>query len=164
MSRRATALVAGAAMALLMLSVAGVAWAAACDPSLCGPDGWPKVVKTVPLDDGTDVTTGVDRDRNIKATFSEAMDPGSINEQSFELVWFDSACTWSCSAGNKVAASVHYDAATRTAVLNPASRLAQRRLYYAVLWSCNGCSNVVLDDDGSELEYTHTWRFKTGRR
>jgi hypothetical protein len=115
-------------------------------------------VKTVPRDGAK----GVDRDKSIKVTFSEAMNPASINDRSVELLWFDSECTFACSAGNKVPATVRYDANARTATLDPDERLTKRRLYYIVVWSAG--DDQALDDDGSSMEFTYVGSFKTGRR
>ena len=89
------------------------------------------MVSTVP----SDGKTRVDRDKNVMVEFSEAMNPSSINDNSFELVWFDSDCTWLCSDGHKVPAAVSYNADTHTAVLDPTDRLARRKVYYAVVWA-----------------------------
>jgi Bacterial Ig-like domain len=70
LSRRAAVLMAARGMAVLMLALASVAWAA---------PGPPTVVSTVP----TDGATGVDVNANIKVTVSEEMKARSINTNTF---------------------------------------------------------------------------------
>jgi cytochrome c biogenesis factor len=88
-------------------------------------------MSTSPGSGATQVGAGV----NVSATFSEAMDarttdgdPSTINSTTFKLVKLNSDGTTT-----KVMANVRYDAATKKAILDPASNLSSGRTYKATV-------------------------------
>jgi hypothetical protein len=64
----------------------------------------------------------------VTATFSEAMDASTITGTSFQLVRLNADGT-----STRVTATVSYAAATKKAILNPASNLSSRRTYKATV-------------------------------
>jgi PKD repeat protein/methionine-rich copper-binding protein CopC len=98
----------------------------------------PTVTSTSPADGATDVSVGA----NVTATFSEAVT--GVSGASFTLT----------GPGGSVAASVSYDAATRTATLNPTSNLAADTTYTANL------SSAIKDSAGNALAPI-SWSFHT---
>ena len=72
-----------------------------------GPDTTSPTVRSVSPTDGA---TGVSTSANVTATFNEAMDAATIDENTIEL---------RDAADNVVPASISYNAASRTAVLDP---------------------------------------------
>jgi hypothetical protein len=94
-------------------------------------DGWfflhmsdeapPRVKSTSP----TNNATGVSRSANVRATFTEAMDAGTINTTTFKLK--------RKGATNSVAATVTYNAQERRAVLNPDANLKAGATYIATV-------------------------------
>ncbi len=87
----------------------------------------------------------------IRATFNEAMDPGSITGTTFQL---------RDSAGTLVPASVSYDAATRTAVLAPTVVLAGSATYTARVAGADAPASVR-DLSGEPLAASVGWSFTT---
>ena len=81
---------------------------------------------------------------NVTATFSEPIDPASIDADSFSLT----------GPGGLVAAAVSYDAATRTATLNPTASLEPGTMYTVVIAGAR-------DLAGNELAQPATWSFTT---
>jgi hypothetical protein len=134
-----TALVVG------MMALAGVAWAA---------EGAPTVVRTVP-DDGA---TGVDPTANIKAKFSEAMKERSINTSTFYLL------RSSCPGAPVEAATVRYNADTKTAILDPTNAtLAGNEEYTAVVEGTgDGDMKAVKDRGGTPMAGDYIFSFTTG--
>jgi hypothetical protein len=134
-----TALVVG------MMALAGVAWAA---------EGAPTVVRTVP-DDGA---TGVNPTANIKAKFSEAMKERSINTNTFYLL------RSSCPSAPVEAATVRYNADTKTAILDPTNAsLAVNSEYTAVVEGTgDGDMKAVKDRGGTPLATDYIFSFTTG--
>src|SRR6185503_3596461 len=85
------------------------------------PDTTAPVVSTVsPLNAAAAVAAGI----NVTATFSEGMDAATIGTSSFELRGPSNAL---------IAAAVTYDAATRTATLDPTPTLAYSTSYTAIV-------------------------------
>ena len=78
----------------------------------------PTVISVTPLNGATNVATNT----TVTATFSEAMNPATINGTTFELRDPSSAL---------VAATVTYNAGTNTATLTPSSALANATTYTA---------------------------------
>jgi methionine-rich copper-binding protein CopC len=130
-------------MALALVLVAGMAWAA---------PGAPTVVSTVP----TSGATNVDPTANIKAKFSEAMKESSINTSTFYLLRV------SCPAP-PVAATVRYNADTKTAILDPTASLATNTEYTAVVEGTgDGDMKALKDRGGTPLASDYTFSFTTG--
>jgi hypothetical protein len=93
--------------------------------------------------------TGVARRTTVTASFSEAVDPTTLTTQSVTLV----------RAGTTVAiaATVTYDAATRTVTLRPSAALDPNAMYTATV------STAVKDVAGNALAAPRSWSFTTGR-
>jgi hypothetical protein len=81
----------------------------------------PTVVSVSPASDAR----GVRRITNVSATFSEAMRPGSISRNTFEL--FKAGTT------TRIGATVSYDGMGGRALLNPNSNLRPGTRYKAVV-------------------------------
>lgn len=110
----------------------------------------PEVMSTSPVNGATLIAPAV----NVTATFSEAMDatttdgdPSTINGTTFKL--FKKGST------TKIGASVSYDAATKTATLNPTNNLRLGTTYKAVV------TTGVTDLAGNGLLQQKAWTFKT---
>jgi Tol biopolymer transport system component len=86
----------------------------------------PKVMSTNPANGAKRIAPGV----NVTATFTEAMDPSTINATTFKLVRLNADGTTT-----RVTAAVSYVATTKKATLNPSSNLSSRRTYKATLTS-----------------------------
>ena len=80
----------------------------------------PTVTSTTPTSNATDVSTAT----TVTATFSEAINPATINSSSFEL---------RNQANGLISATVTYDEATRKATLTPSSSLATSTTYNATI-------------------------------
>ncbi|WP_197446257.1 DUF4082 domain-containing protein [Tautonia plasticadhaerens] len=93
--------------------------------------------------------TGVAVGANVTATFSEAMTASTVGASTFVL---------SGPGGGAVAAAVTYDAATRTATLDPAANLAAGTSYTATVV---GGSAGVKDLAGNPLAADAVWSFTT---
>ena len=91
--------------------------------------------------------TGVAAASTVSATFSEPLDPATVNAGSFVL---------SDAAGAGVAASVGYDAASRTATLTPGAPLAAGKTYTATVKG-----GAVKDTAGNALAADAAWAFTT---
>jgi methionine-rich copper-binding protein CopC len=91
--------------------------------------------------------TGVSRTANVTATFSEAVT--GVSGTTFTL---------KTPANATVAAAVSYDAATKTATLNPSADLASNTTYTATL---TGGPTAIRDAVGNPLTST-SWTFTTG--
>ncbi|WP_197463674.1 Ig-like domain-containing protein [Desulfuromonas sp. DDH964] len=100
----------------------------------------PTVTSSVPSNGGSGVAIG----NNLAATFSEAMEPGTITPLSFTLA----------SGGTAVAGSVTY--AGVTAIFNPATDLAFNTTYTATI------TTGARDLAGNPLANNHVWSFTTG--
>ena len=86
----------------------------------------PKVMSTNSANGAKRIAPGV----NVTATFTEAMDPSTINATTFKLVRLNADGTTT-----RVTAAVSYVATTKKATLNPSSNLSSRRTYKATLTS-----------------------------
>jgi len=86
----------------------------------------PTVISTSPANN----TSGIDQTANVTATFSEEMKASSIitPATTFKLVKLNSDGTTT-----KVMDNVRYDAATKKAILDPASNLSSGRTYKATV-------------------------------
>ncbi|MGH9629118.1 MAG: DUF4082 domain-containing protein, partial [Bryobacteraceae bacterium] len=102
----------------------------------------PTVTSTSPVSGAT----GVSQSTSVTATFSEAMDPGTINTNT--LVLRD-------STNAVVPATLAYTASTQTASLTPNASLAASTTYTATL------TTGVKDLSGNALAANYTWSFTT---
>ncbi len=100
----------------------------------------PTVTSTDPAANATNVV----RNRNITATFSEAMNPQTINASSFTL---------KLQGGTLVPATVSY--AGNVATLDPSATLAANTLYIAAV------STAAKDTAGNAMTVAKTWSFTT---
>ena len=100
----------------------------------------PTVSSTVPADGDVDVSL----DGNLTATFSEAMDPATLNTVTFTLK----------QGATDVAGAVTY--AGTTATFNPTGNLAPNVPFTATI------TTGVKDLAGNALATTYTWSFTTG--
>jgi subtilisin family serine protease len=106
--------------------------------------GVPTVSSVTPPDRGT----GVARDTNVTATFSEDIDSRTLTNATVTLVRAGST--------TPVEATVSCDNPCRTLTLDPTKRLADRKTYTATI---KGAKDMT----GNSLPTT-VWSFKTGRR
>jgi hypothetical protein len=100
----------------------------------------PTVTSTTPTADATKVSIGT----TVRATFSRAMNAGTITPFTFTLT---------DGGGNQVAAAVSYSGSTAT--LTPNAPLSYGTKYTASL------SQSILASDGTPLASTQTWSFTT---
>lgn len=96
----------------------------------------PTVTSTIPADSAT----GVAVDTNINATFSESMDPSTINDTNFTV---------------GVTGTVTYDTNTKTATFTPDADLNNEITYTATITA------GVEDLAGNPLGSDYTWTFTT---
>jgi hypothetical protein len=85
---------------------------------------------------------------DVTATFSEALNPSTVNASTFSLH----------NSSGTIAASVSYDAATKTATLHPSAPLAYGASYTATV---QGGPGGVTDAAGNPLASDFTWSFST---
>ncbi len=111
-----------------------------------GPDTTSPTVRSVSPTDGA---TGVSTSANVTATFNEAMDAATIDENTIEL---------RDAADNVVPASISYNAASRTAILDPNEPLENSETYSATVSSGD---NGVKDVAGNALAQDEAWTFTT---
>jgi probable HAF family extracellular repeat protein len=114
---------------------------------LATPNQAPRVMSTVPAANAT----AVDPATNVTATFSEEMDASSINSTTFKLSFRKGP------NAKEVAASVHYEAATHTATLDPTKSLQKGVSYNAVV------TTEAKDLEGNSLEQQHGWSFTVSK-
>ncbi len=111
-----------------------------------GPDVTPPTVtSTNPASGATNVSTSA----AATATFSEALDPASINASTFTLA----------SPAGSVAGTVSYNAGTRTASVASTAGLLSATTYTATL---HGGPNGIKDRAGNALASDVSWTFTTG--
>jgi len=179
--RRFTVLWVGAAMAALLLAVAGRLGLRTATPQTAlppGPAGAPYVLVETP-EDGT---MGVDRDANIKAKFSERMRARTINRWTFLLyegnisyvdINSPSGCNEECPIPPPLDDDmVSYKAEKKLAVLNccnprtsvyPTGRLLPNTQYTAVVEGAGDFDGyTVKDRAGNEMASDYIWHFTTG--
>jgi len=84
--------------------------------------------------------------QSVSATFSKAMNAGTISDQTFTLAM---------QAGGAVSGSVSYDAASRTVTFIPSGDLSESTIYVATLKS------TIMDASGNALGGDVTWSFTT---
>jgi hypothetical protein len=105
----------------------------------------PTVSSTTPPNNATGVATTA----TVNATFSEALDPTTVNGTTFKLA----------NGATAVTATVAYNGATNTATLTPSAALAASTTYTATL---TGGSSGIKDVAGNALAANFTWSFTTG--
>jgi hypothetical protein len=103
----------------------------------------PTVILTNPADGEADVAIN----REITATFSEAMDPSTINAAGFTLT---------DSGGAPIAGTVTYAAVGNTAIFTPTSFLPVNTTFMATI------SSTMQDLAGNGLVSDFMWSFTTG--
>jgi thermitase len=107
----------------------------------------PTVVGVTPTSGSTGVVLGAD----VKATFSESMQPTTLTTSTVTLV--------ASGTATPVPATVIYDGANRTVALNPASTLNKRTKYTATV---KGGISGAKDSAGNPLALDEVWSFTTG--
>ncbi|WP_225896428.1 DUF4082 domain-containing protein [Amazonocrinis nigriterrae] len=107
----------------------------------------PTVIATTPSSNATGVSTAT----TITATFSEAINPATINSSSLEL---------RNQANTLITTNVTYDAATRTVTLTPTSSLAISTTYNLTIIG-GAIDPRVLDLAGNALANNFTFSFTT---
>ncbi len=107
----------------------------------------PEITATSPVDGATGVAT----DTTVSASFSEPLDPATVDVQAVELR--DATSTL-------VPASVDYDAVNRRAVLSPASVLAAGTVYTATVRG-GAAGPSIKDEAGNALAAGLSWSFTT---
>ena len=105
----------------------------------------PEVTVTTP----TSGSTGIALDVVVSAAFNEDMNAVSISTSGMEL---------RDAVGNRISASIAYNAATRTATLQPASGLLTSTTYTATV---HGGASGVRDTAGNAVAADYTWSFTT---
>jgi uncharacterized delta-60 repeat protein len=113
------------------------------------PDDTAPTVESVTPANGA---TNVSRDTNITATFSEAMDPATLNNSTVTLVAKGST--------TPVDATVTVSDDGKTVTLDPSSKLAKKTKYKATI---KGGDSGAKDLAGNPLANNYTWSFTTGR-
>jgi hypothetical protein len=116
-------------------------------PGPTPPDTTPPAVTAV---SPANAATGVGGNANVTATFSEAMDAGSLSSSTFEL---------RDQSGALVPAVVSYDASTNVATLNPTPTL-QAGLTYTATLRGGTVEPRVKDAAGNPLASILVWFFK----
>ena len=113
-----------------------------------GPDVTPPSVTAIAPGNGA---SGVSVTANVTATFSEPMDAGTLDAATVELLG---------PGATPVAATVGYDAPSRTVTLDPVSSLAYSTLYTASIRG-GGTDPRAKDLAGNALAATQSWSFTT---
>ena len=132
--------------AWLLVSLTLLAFVAACGGSENTPRAdskGPVVVSVSPADP----YTAIPLDSNVEATFSKAIEPSAVNNDTFTLVRAGSEAT--------VSALVSYDASTRKATLDPTSDLDPTAVYSATL------TTGVTDTSGNPMADDREWLITT---
>jgi hypothetical protein len=110
-------------------------------PDAGGEGDAPEVISTFPEPSATAVALTIE----ISATFSTAMDPGTIDAMTFTLT----------QDGTPIPGAVTYDAMSHTATFTPDVELARDRLHTATI------TTGARDERGRALEADHAWSFTT---
>jgi len=126
--------------AVLMLSLGACEDTTSSTPSNNQDLTAPTISATVPIDSATNVSIG----SSLAVTFSEAMNPESVNEDSFLLR----------QGSNSISGTVIYTGVTAT--FRPASVLTPGTVYSATI------TDDVLDLAGNSLAQPYEWSFTTG--
>src|SRR4030042_317328 len=119
-----------------------------CQDDECGDgDGWNRHRPTVTFVTPANTETGVPINRKITATFSEAMDPATINTATFTVT----------EAGTRaVTGTVTYDGTNHIAIFTPDSDLTPNTTYIGTITT--GAKNPA----GVSLAIPFVWIFTTG--
>jgi hypothetical protein len=96
--------------------------------------------------------TGVSVFAPVSASFSDALDPASVSGSTFSLR--------NTATGATVAATVRYDAATRSATLTPSAALTAASSYTATLRG-GTAEPRIKDVAGNALDSSRSWSFTT---
>lgn len=123
-------------LALALASLAAPAGAQDAEPP--PPDTAPPTVQTVSPADGTTTVHPAD---NVTATFSEPMNPATVDEATFTLT-------------KEGAATVGYDGASDKATLDPVADLSQGATYEARV------ATGATDGAGNPLTVSKSWSFR----
>lgn len=125
----------------------------------------PVVTSTSPANGAT----GVALEPNIQVTFSQNMDPATINGQTFDLYpgdHFSYDTLNNCGIGCLPASpnsTITYDPASRTATLDPASSLLPNTQYTAVVEGADdNDGRAVTNEAGTPMARDHIFYFTTG--
>ena len=111
-----------------------------------GVDNLPPTVSSV---SPANAATGVGISANVTATFSEDLDPTSVDASTFYLQG---------PSGPPLSAAVTYNVGSRTAALDPAVDLLESTTYTAMLI---GGPDGIQDLAGNDLQADYTWTFTT---
>ena len=103
----------------------------------------PAVSGVTPQEGATEVALA----DNVEATFSEAMDPATLNATTFTLV--------EQGSGTTISVTVTYDGATKVATLNPDADLQANATYTATV------NTGARDAAGNPLATDTAWSFTT---
>lgn len=106
----------------------------------------PAVVSTTPVNLATGIVTTIP---TIKASLNKAMNPATINPQTFTL-------TFGVSPGVPVTGAVSLDSAGTTATFTPAGPLQANTVYTATI------TTGATDTTGTSLSSNFSWSFTTG--
>jgi hypothetical protein len=113
-----------------------------------GPDTTPPTVTSFSPQSGS---TGVNPSSAVTATFSEAIDPTTINSNTFQLL---------NSSNAVVSATVSYNNSTQTATLQPSAVLANSAAYTVVLHG-GSVDPRIKDLAGNAMTANVSWAFNT---
>jgi hypothetical protein len=105
----------------------------------------PTVISTIPANNATNVAAST----QVKASFSEQMDPATVSTATFQL---------RDDNDQAVPAAVGYDVNTSSAVLTPSQNLTMGATYTATVYGSSH-SAFVADPAGNALADDKTWSF-----
>lgn len=141
---------------------------AECDyPDPGEPTAAPPITPTVVSTSPTDGATNVDRDANIKATFSEKMLKSSVSGQTVNLYegnqTYSDLNPTSTTPPPEVSSSVSYNSTKKRATLNPSTRLKANTEYTAVVEGAGDSDGLAVKDrENNEMTTDKIWHFTTG--
>ena len=110
----------------------------------------PTVTSTGPADNATGISPGA----NVRATFSEAMQAGTINANTFKLR--------KAGSSTNVTTAVSYDPATNRATLNPNADLRAGATYVATVTTgaTDQAGNQLDQNPSTAGNQSKSWKFK----
>ena len=118
----------------------------------------PELVRTSPGDTAVGVqASNVPLNQAVHATFTEAMNPLTLNTTTFLLY------TGTTATGTPLQATITYDDSTFIATLTPAALLTANTAYTATV--TNGATDLAGNPLGTTVPspYTNPWTFTTGQ-